>query len=152
MLRRKFKIKHLNRIYTIADLTVEQYFLIAENPEEWLTDVFLEFNKTIPTNLSQQQVDAILKMLFDFQETSKKKDSDQWWEQDRDVIVGHFMKVYKQQYSEILKMPIRIFLRLYKVVEYVTGAKEYVSKGGQKPDKKAIRQALQNNKQVEWHK
>lgn len=150
MLRRTFTIKHRNRLYKIADLTVEQYFLLAENPEEWVKSVFLEFNKDLPSGLQQAQIDALFDNLFDFQD--KKSKGWDAGDQDRDVVIGHFMTVYKQQYSEILKMPMRFFLRLYKVVEYVTGAKEYQNNRNQKPDKKAIRQLLSNNPQVEWHK
>lgn len=154
MIRRKFKIKHLNRFYVVWDLTVEQYFLISSDPEEGLKTIFSEFNDSFPVWLSQIQVDTLISNLFDFQENnkSKKNDTEKEGDQDWEIMIWHFMNVYKQQYTEIMKLPMRIFMKLYKVVEYVTWAKEYEKSWWKEPDKKAIRQALKNNNQVEWHK
>ena len=62
-MRKKLKIKYWNRIYIVWELTVWWYFLALSDVEQFIEDIFLEFNRDIP-KLDENQLKLLIQKLF----------------------------------------------------------------------------------------
>lgn len=163
LIRQKHVFLYHGEQFFCGDLTVEDYLLISIDPTAWLEKVLLEFNEILP-KLNERQSKEFMRILFwwdpeqkdlmdKLTETQKKiqehkkkqkkenveKDLEEML-QDFHIIEGQMMATLHQPLSEMRKWPYLYFMKQYKDLAYITGAKEYSKDRHSKaPDKKAFK-------------
>ena len=65
-MRRKIKVKYWNKDYRVWELTVWGYFLALSDIEQFIEEIFLEFNPTIPA-LDEKQLKQLIQKLFEIE-------------------------------------------------------------------------------------
>lgn len=112
-------------------MTVEQYERLARDTEWVLQELLGEFNESVP-DLTASELEAwtnhIMSTINRNKVQKSLKDTKAVADDIMDdfhVSVGYVMHHLHQQYSEILKMPIRLFLDLLEDLPVITGQKPY---------------------------
>lgn len=118
MLREEIKIILGSKEYIVKEPTVEMYWISLENPERFITELFLEKNSELP-DISQTQLLDLIYKLFDIntealkevilrnKETEKK-------EHDFHIVVAQFMKFFGNSFHDTVNMPFKIFEKIMK--------------------------------------
>lgn len=142
-----------NKFFRAWELTVWDYCIFMEDPDNFLDKILMEFNKKKPV-LTKEEMKKFLDIIFNKKDEWleslfwKSKDND--WDKDFHIAIWFFMrKPFSQQYSEIMKMPMKLFLKLQDDVEIITGQKEYdKDRNSATRDKKALKELFWDKKEI----
>lgn len=144
-MRKKIKVKIWNKTYKIWELTLWWYYLALSDIEQFIEDIFLEFNKDIPT-LDEDQTRVIIEKLFNIEDLEiktlfeKKKDNSEILK-DFHIKVWFFMKFFWNSYSQTMETPLEIFNSLLEDIKIIAWEEKYDPK---RNDSKAEKRKLKN--------
>ena len=128
-MRKKLKIKYLNRVYTVWELTVWWYFLALSDVEQFIEDIFLEFNSDIP-KLDEKQLKLLIQKLFDIDDqdldsllnTKKKKENPL---KDFHITIWFFMKFFCNSHKQTMETPLKVFNDLLEDIKIFSWDEKY---------------------------
>ena len=128
-MRKKLKIKYLNRVYIVWELTVWWYFLALSDVEQFIEDIFLEFNSDIP-KLDEKQLKLLIQKLFDIDDqdldsllnTKKKKENPL---KDFHIKIWFFMKFFCNSHEQTMKTPLKVFNDLLEDIKILSWDEKY---------------------------
>ena len=153
-MRRKFKIKFWEKIYKIWELTVWWYFLALSDIEQFLEEIFLEFNKEVP-KLDEDQLKELLIKLFETKDEELKnilntRKSNQKPLKDFHIKIWFFMKFFWNSYEQTMKTPLKVFNDLLEDIKIITWEEKYdINRNSQKIEKAKLKNLMNNlNKNV----
>ena len=153
-MRRKFKIKFWEKIYKIWELTVWWYFLALSDIEQFLEEIFLEFNKEVP-KLDEDQLKELLIKLFETKDEELKnilntRKSNQKPLKDFHIKIWFFMKFFWNSYEQTMKTPLKVFNDLLQDIKIITWEEKYdINRNSQKIEKAKLKNLMNNlNKNV----
>ena len=153
-MRRKFKIKFWEKIYKIWELTVWWYFLALSDIEQFLEEIFLEFNKEVP-KLDEDQLKELLIKLFETKDEELKnilntRKSNQKPLKDFHIKIWFFMKFFWNSYEQTMKTPLKVFNDLLQDIKIITWEEKYdINRNSQKIEKAKLKNFMNNlNKNV----
>jgi hypothetical protein len=144
-MRRKIKVKIWNKIYRIWELTLGWYYLSLTDIEQFIEDIFLEFNKNIPV-LDEDQTKVIIEKLFNIEDLEiktlfeKKKDNTDLLK-DFHIKVWFFMKFFWNSYKQTMETPLEIFNNLLEDIKIIAWEEKYDPK---RKDNKVEKRKLKN--------
>lgn len=144
-MRKKFKVKIWNKTYKIWELTLGWYYLALSDIEQFIEDIFLEFNNNIPT-LDEDQTRVIIEKLFNIEDLEiktlfeKKKDNSEILK-DFHIKVWFFMKFFWNSYLQTMETPLEIFNSLLTDIKIIAWEEKYDPK---RNDSKAEKRKLKN--------
>lgn len=144
-MRKKIKVKIWNKTYKIWELTLGWYYLALSDIEQFIEDIFLEFNQDIPT-LDEDQTRVIIEKLFNIEDLEiktlfeKKKDNSEILK-DFHIKVWFFMKFFWNSYSQTMETPLEIFNSLLEDIKIIAWEEKYDPK---RNDSKAEKRKLKN--------
>ena len=145
-MRRKIKVKYWNKDYRVWELTVWGYFLALSDIEQFIEEIFLEFNPTIPA-LDEKQLKQLIQKLFEIESedldnllnTKKKKEKPL---KDFHIKIWFFMKFFSNSYWQTMTTPLKVFNDLLEDIKVIAWEEKY-DKDRKDPKKKLT--ALKNN-------
>ena len=145
-MRRKIKVKYWNKDYRVWELTVWGYFLALSDIEQFIEEIFLEFNPTIPV-LDEKQLKQLIQKLFEIESedldnllnTKKKKEEPL---KDFHIKIWFFMKFFSNSYEQTMATPLKVFNDLLEDIKVIAWEEKY-DKDRKNPKKKLT--ALKNN-------
>jgi len=148
MMKRKKKIKLWEKIYIVWEPTVFLYELSFDDVEQFLEELFLEFNDDIP-ELNSDQITKIIKDLFEIDDDkdfiSKKTKNKETWLKDFHIIIGQFMKFYSNSYEQVIGMPFRIFKKLLDDRKIISWDEKYdKNRFNESPEKSKLKKLYNN--------
>ena len=144
-MRRKFKVKIWNKNYRIWELTLGWYYLALSDIEQFIEDIFLEFNNKVPT-LDEGQTKRVIEELFNIEDLEinalfeKKKDNSDLLK-DFHIKVWFFMKFFWNSYSQTMETPLEVFNKLLEDIKIIAWEEKYDPK---RKDAKAEKRKLKN--------
>ena len=144
-MRRKFKVKIWNKNYRIWELTLGWYYLALSDIEQFIEDIFLEFNNKVPT-LDEKQTKRVIEKLFNIEDLEintlfeKKKDNSDLLK-DFHIKVWFFMKFFWNSYSQTMDTPLEVFNKLLEDIKIIAWEEKYDPK---RKDTKAEKRRLKN--------
>ena len=141
-MRKKLKIKYWDRTYMVWELTVWWYFLALSDVEQFIEEIFLEFNPTIPV-LDEKQLKQLIQKLFEIDgqdldnllNTKKKKENPL---KDFHIKIGFFMKFFGNSYEQTIKTPLKVFNDLLEDIKVFSWDERY------DPNRKDPKKKLKN--------
>lgn len=144
-MRRKFKVKIWNKTYRIWELTLGWYYLALSDIEQFIEDIFLEFNNKVPA-LDGEQTKIVIEKLFNIEDLEintlfeKKKDNSDLLK-DFHIKVWFFMKFFWNSYSQTMETPLEVFNKLLEDIKIISWEEKYDPK---RKDSKAEKRKLKN--------
>lgn len=144
-MRRKIKVKIWNKNYRIWDLTLGWYYLALSDIEQFIEDIFLEFNSKVPI-LDEEQTKIVIEKLFNIEDLEintlfeKKKDNLDLLK-DFHIKVWFFMKFFWNSYSQTMETPLEVFNKLLEDIKIIAWEEKYDPK---RKDTKAEKRKLKN--------
>ena len=130
----------------------ETICFFLKSPEEAIKKVLLEFNKKLP-NLSEKHLDKFLDILLLKEDKlsplfwPKKSKNQKEKPNDFHISVWIFMKTMHQNYSEIMKMPLWLFLKISEDLEIICWSKDYdENRHSKKADKQKLKDIFGKSK------
>ena len=140
-MRRKIKVKYWNKNYRVWELTVWGYFLALSDIEQFIEEIFLEFNPTIPV-LDEKQLKQLIQKLFEIESedldnllNTKKKKEDPL--EDFHIKIGFFMKFFSNSYEQTIATHLKVFNNIIEDVKIIAWEEKY--------DKELQQEILMNN-------
>ncbi len=148
-MRKKLKIKYWDRVYIVWELTVWWYFLALSDVEQFIEEIFLEFNKEIP-KLGENQLKLLIQKLFDIDDqdldnllnTKKKKDNPL---KDFHIKIWFFMKFFCNSHEQTMKTPLKVFNDLLEDIKILSWDEKYDPNRKLKNTEKRKLKNLMNN-------
>lgn len=148
-MRKKIEIFVDKKKYIVWDPTVGLYWLSLEEPQQFIDNLFLEFNKEIP-RLSDTQLIHLLQELFEIEESimdkiliNKKQTVDKSKINKFHIVVWQFMKFFWNWYEDTMQMPFRNFQKMLKDIKIISWEEEYKEPTQENtPDKQKIKSLL----------
>lgn len=126
-MRKKKKVIWNKKEYIIWELTVWLYWLLLEDVEQFIEEIFSEFNNNIP-KINNEELSFLLQELFWKQEKleekllqSKASTSDI---ESFHIIVGQFIKFFGTWYEDTMRIPFRIFQKLLQDAKKISWEEE----------------------------
>ena len=128
-MRKKLKIKYWNRVYIVWELTVWWYFLALSDVEQFIEDIFLEYNRDIP-KLDENQLKLLIQKLFNIDDqdldsllnTKKKKENPL---KDFHIKIWFFMKFFCNSHEQTMKTPLKVFNDLLEDIKIFSWDEKY---------------------------
>lgn len=157
-MRRKFKVKIWNKNYRIWELTLWWYYLALSDIEQFIEDIFLEFNNKVPT-LDEDQTKRVIEKLFNIEDLEintlfektrwiAKQERVSWGKKDNSdllkdfhIKVWFFMKFFWNSYSQTMETPLEVFNKLLEDIKIIAWEEKYDPK---RKDTKAEKRKLKN--------
>lgn len=144
-MRKKFEVIIWRNKYIVWVPTVWLYWLSLVDIEQFIMELFLEFNKDVPI-LSDIQINNLLEEIFEVNDNIYEKilkEEEKWKTINGDnfhIIIGRFMLLYpSNDYHAVILMPFMIFQRLLKDYKKVTGEEDINDlKTSNEPDKQKL--------------
>jgi len=141
-MRKKLKIKYLNRVYTVWELTVWWYFLALSDVEQFIEEIFLEFNPSIPV-LDESQLKQLIQKLFNIDDqdfdnllnTKKQKENPL---KDFHIKIWFFMKFFWNSHKQTMETPLKVFNDLLEDIKVFSWDEKY------DPNRKDLKKKLKN--------
>ena len=151
-MRRKFKVKIWNKTYRIWELTLGWYYLALSDIEQFIEDIFLEFNNKVPI-LDEDQIKRVIEKLFNIEDLEintlfektrwiAKQERVPWGEKDNSdllkdfhIKVWFFMKFFWNSYLQTMETPLEFFNKLLEDIKIIAWEEKYDPK---RKDNKAI--------------
>ena len=148
-MRKKLKIKYWNRVYIVWELTVWWYFLALSDVEQFIEDIFLEYNRDIP-KLDENQLKLLIQKLFDIDDqdldsllnTKKKKENPL---KDFHIKIWFFMKFFCNSHEQTMKTPLKVFNDLLEDIKILSWDEKYDPNRKSKNTEKRKLKSLMNN-------
>lgn len=151
-MRRKTIFIHKWKKYSVKEPTVWLYWTFLIDLEQFLEELFLEFNNDVP-KLNQEQTDELLKELFNirpgdleklFKKVTKKDSSDRV--EDFHILVWKYVKFFPgENYVSVMQMPMQIFNKMLSDLKIFSWEQEYnKNRHSKKPDKKWVKELFDN--------
>ena len=148
-MRKKLKIKYWNRTYIVWELTVWWYFLALSDVEQFIEDIFLEFNRDIP-KLDENQLKLLIQKLFNIDDqdldsllnTKKKKENPL---KDFHIKIWFFMKFFCNSHEQTMKTPLKVFNDLLEDIKILSWDEKYDPNRKSKNTEKRKLKNLMNN-------
>ncbi len=157
-MRRKFKVKIWNKTYRIWELTLGWYYIALSDIEQFIEDIFLEFNNKVPT-LDEDQIKRVIEKLFNIEDLEintlfektrwiAKQERVPWGKKDNSdllkdfhIKVWFFMKFFWNSYLEAIETPLEVFNKLLEDIKIIAWEEKYDPK---RKDTKAEKRKLKN--------
>lgn len=147
-MRLKNKVIIWKKEYLVWELTVWLYLVFLQDFEQFLEELFWEFNLEIPT-IHENQIEIFLQEYFEEKSNIKivnKKSK----EEIHEVIlinIWRFIKHIWWNYSDICNMPIKIFSFMLEKLDVIFWEKQFVfSKDEKKNERKKLKDLFDNQK------
>lgn len=161
-MRKKLKIKYWNRVYIVWELTVWWYFLALSDVEQFIEDIFLEFNRDIP-KLDENQLKLLIQKLFNIDDqdldsllNTKKtrwiaeQERVPWGKKenplkDFHIKIWFFMKFFCNSHEQTMKTPLKVFNDLLEDIKIFSWDEKYDPNRKSKNTEKRKLKNLMNN-------
>jgi len=147
-MRRKIRIKIWDRIFKIWELTVWWYFLALTDVEQFLEEIFSEFNSDIP-KMDDSQFKVLIKLLFKVKDkeletvlNTKKTKTDPL--KDFHIKIWFFMKFFWNSYEQTMNTPLKVFNDLLDDIKIFAWEEKYDK--DRKNSKKKLKSLVNNIK------
>lgn len=148
-MRQKTIFIHNGKKYAVKEPTVWLYRTFLIDIEQFLEELFLEFNNDIP-ELSQEQVELLLKELFNiqsddldklFKKVTKNNNSNNKIK-DFHILVWNYWKFFSwENYISIMQIPMTIFNKMLSDLKIFSWEQAYdKNRHSNNPDKKWIKE------------
>lgn len=147
-MRKKLKIKYWDRDYRVWELTVWWYFLALSDIEQFIEEIFLEFNPSIPV-LDEKQLKQLIQKLFELDDqdldnllSSKKSKENPL--KDFHIKIWFFMKFFWNSHEQTMKTPLKVFNDLLEDIKVFSWDEKYDP--NRKDPKKKLKNLVNNIK------
>ena len=114
--------------FRCGEMTVEQYEQFIRDPESTILAMLTEYNDEMPTLTRDEMVvfsTSLMGWATQIQSRVKQSSKAQTSSDDFHISIGMMMVNAKQQYSEIQRMPMRVFLAILEDLPIILGQEEY---------------------------
>lgn len=140
-----------NRTFRAGELTVGDYGLSLRDFDAFLEKVLSEFNPK-PPKLEPEYLRAFLDILFEKSEQvspfRKEKNSSP---DDFHIVLGIYMRTFRQGYVDACATPLRIFNLLMADADCILDPSKYdPNRHDSTPDKKAIKKEFGDKKEIKY--
>lgn len=151
-MRRKIQVLLNKETYIIWEPTVSLYWLSLEDPEQFIIDLFTEFNDKVP-KITNIELANLLQELFEIEDSTiekilqnkipntpveKKKIN------NFHIVIWQFMKFYWNWFEDTMKIPFKIFQKMIKDIKIVSWEQDIkdLEEDSQTPDKQKLKNLL----------
>lgn len=144
----KYKVIIWKKEYLVWELTVWLYLIFLQDFEQFLNELFLEFNNEIP-EINEIQMENFFEEYFEQKSniTSKKQKSKEEAYEIILVNIWRFIKHIWWNYIDICSMPIKTFTFMLDKLEVIFWDKEFIfSKDEKKVEVKKLKDLFNNQK------
>lgn len=147
-MRLKHKIIIWKKEYLVWELTVWLYLLFLQDLEQFLQELFLEFNSEVP-EINKNQLEIFMQEYFE-QKSSIKTKNQKSKQEIREIILVNiwiFTKHIWWNYLDICSMPIKTFSFMLDKIEFIFLEKKFVfSENQNKNERKKLKDLFDNQK------
>jgi len=126
----------------VWELTVWWYFLALSDVEQFIEEIFLEFNPSIPV-LDESQLKQLIQKLFNIDDqdfdnllnTKKQKENPL---KDFHIKIWFFMKFFWNSHKQTMETPLKVFNDLLEDIKVFSWDEKY------DPNRKDLKKKLKN--------
>lgn len=123
---KKIKVKLNSKIFCFSEVSVWEFWLFNENYELFLEEYFKKYDLDYK-KISDENLEKILKNIFDFDEKDafiSEFSQNKKTNLDFHIVVWRFCYILKFSFSEVLAMPLSIFLKMSEDLAYIIWEKD----------------------------
>lgn len=140
---KKIKVKLFWKIYFFEEMTVGDFWAFSEDYEYFLQEYFLRYALDYK-KISSEKLEKILKIILPFEQKdillSQILDEKNDKINDFHITIWRFCYILKFSFSDVIKMPFSIFLKMSEDLNYIIWEKE------QKPKKSDFKWEIEKQK------
>ena len=146
-MRKKIKVIFWKKTYLFWEVTVWGYWASIEEPTQFREELFLEFNDEV-LKLNEKQTKVLYAEVFGIEKHEflfKTKIQNNTLD-DFHINIWIFMKFFGISYWEVMKMPLRIFNKMFEDMWVISWKETYdKNRKSHKPDREKIKNIITPN-------